>query len=376
MTTIIGTAHVSQQSVDEVRQKILELKPDLVAVELCEARYRGLTEQRDIPIAELIRSENFGIMFANVVLSFLQRRLGEEVGVKPGKEMLTAIETAKEIGADVALIDRDIRITLARAMASLSFFEKLRVLKEMLVAFLSEGETQKQIDELKSENSVSKILEEFKRISPSVFQVLVEERDAYMAQNLLKLSEKYRNIVAVVGAGHRQGMEAHLGNPSGIPETKALLEVPKKGFSVGSALKYGIPTLIVAIFALALYRGVALGQPIELWVLYHSVPTFIAVLLAGGSLIAALVGMLAAPITAIHPLLAAGWFAGAVEIKVRNVTVGDVSAMFKTASFRELLSNRAFKVLLVVAFANLGSSIGTFVSFPKVILPLIRNIIW
>ncbi len=376
MITVVGTAHISQESINEVRKKILELKPDLVAVELCESRYKGLLEQKDVPIFELIKNKNSFVLIANILLSFLQRRLGEKVGVKPGKEMLTAIDTAKETNAKVALIDRDVRITLDRALVKMGFFEKLRVLKEMLTTFaLSKEELEKEMQGMKKEGQISSILEDFKSISPNIFEVLVKERDAFMAYTLLKLQENFKNIVAIVGAGHKKGIEEYLSNPEKIPEVNTLLEVPKKKFSIAKLLKFGVPALVVAMFALAFYKGISLRSPVGLWVLNHAVPTFIAVMLAGGSILSAVVGMIASPLTSLNPMLAAGWFAGLTEMKVRKVTVEDVSEMFKTSNYTELYRNTAFKVLLVTALANLGSLLGTFVSFPTIIFPLIESIL-
>ncbi|MEE8167337.1 MAG: TraB/GumN family protein [Candidatus Hydrothermarchaeales archaeon] len=372
MITVIGTAHISQDSIDEVREKILELKPDIVAVELCEQRYRALVEHRDVPILELVKGKNSFLLLSNILLSFLQRKLGEEVGVKPGEEMLTAVEAAREVGASYALIDRDIRITLGRATAKTGVIEKLRVLKEMFSAFaFSKGDIEEEIEELKKEGNVAEILESFRETAPNLYKVLVGERDAYMAKRILSLDSE--NVVVVVGAGHKTGVENYIQNPDTIPDTTELLEVPK-GLSVFKVLKYALPALIVAIFLLAFQKGVPLKGPLGLWILNHALPTFLAVLLARGSLAAAGVGMLASPLTSLNPLLAAGWFAGLTEMKVKRVTVGDVSEMFDATGFRELYRNRAFTVLLVTAFANLGSLIGTFISFPTIILPMLRSV--
>jgi|Deesub1362A_J573_1020465.scaffolds.fasta_scaffold00094_79 pheromone shutdown-related protein TraB len=376
MITIIPTAHISKESVEEVRDKILELKPDVVAVELCPVRYKGLTEGREIPIIDLIKSKKSSFVIANILLSFLQRRLGEEVGVKPGKEMLIAIDTAKELGVEYALIDRDIKITLNRAFSKMTLLEKLRAIKEMIYVFsLSATDVEKEIENVKKEENLEEILNVFKKISPNLFETLVTERDAYMASKLLELQAKYENILVVVGAGHKRGIEDYLSNPNKIPPTSKLVEIPKKRVSIGKSLKYGVPAFVMSIFILALYHGISLEQPIMSWILLHSIPTFLMVLLVGGSFISAIVGMLAAPFTSLNPMLAAGWFAGLAEIKVKKVTVRDVSDIFKTTSFRELLRNKAFKVLLVTAFANLGSSLGTLVSFQKIMLPLIKNLL-
>lgn len=374
MITIVGTAHVSRESVEEVRQKILELRPDIVAVELCPTRYRGLMEERDVPLLDLLKEKNSLVLIANVLLSYLQRRMGAEMGVKPGKEMLIAIETAQGLGIPFTLIDRDVEVTLRRAVARMGLMEKLRTVKEFLWGLSMTGEdVSKEVEGLKGEGKVAEVLEGFREVSPNLYEVLVRERDAYMAQKILGLQKDYGNILVVVGAGHKRGIEEHLAHPGTLPEVQELSRVPRKRFGLGALLKYGIPALFLLTFALAFYRGVSLGAPLQKWVLYHSIPTFLAVLLVGGSLISALVGMVAAPITAIHPLLAAGWFAGVAEMKVRRVTVGDVSTAFKATSLRELYGNKAFKVLLVTAFANIGSSLGTFYSFPKILLPLLKG---
>jgi len=372
MVKVIGTAHISKESVEEVKKTILELKPEIVAVELCEARYRALVEQKDVQILDLLKSKNSMMVLANVLLSFLQRKLGEEVGVKPGAEMLAAIAAANEVGANVALIDRDIRVTLGRGMAKMGFFEKIRVLKELLSTYDVSGEDiESEIDKLKQDANVTEILETFKDVSPNLYGVLVDERNAVMTRRLLDLETD--NVVAVGGAGHKKGINEFLEKPENIPDLREFMEVPK-GFSIWRVLKYGIPAAVLGVFVLALSEGVPITGPALLWVLNHSIPTAIGVILAGGSIVSVGVGMLASPLTSLNPLLAAGWFAGLAETKVRRVTVGDVSKMFKTSGMRDLYRNSAFRVLLVTALANLGSMVGTFVSFPTIILPLYRSI--
>ncbi len=375
MISIIGTAHISQESVDEVKEKIHELRPDVVAIELCEPRYRGLTEKKDIPILDLVKGKNSMFVITNVLLSLLQRRLGEEVGIKPGKEMLTAIDTAQELGIEFALVDRDIGITLKRTLSKMGFIEKMRVLKEIVFAFdLSREDIVSEVNELKKEDAVENVLQVLEGVSPNLYEIMVKERDAYMARKLIKLQEKFGNVVAVVGAGHKKGIEEFLNAPEKIPPDEELTYVPEKRISIVKTVKYALPVAIIGIFAMAFYRGISLEKPLLQWILYNSIPTFVLVLLVGGSIISAIVGMIAAPFTSLNPLLAAGWFAGLAEMKVRNVTVGDVSASFKTTSLGELRRNKAFKVLLVTVFANIGSSIGTLAFIPNVLLPLIRSI--
>ncbi len=375
MIVIVGTAHISQESVEEVVRKIEELNPSAVAVELDEFRLRGMREQQHVPVVDLIKKNNSTVALLNILLAFLQRRLGAEVGVKPGREMLVAIEVARRRGAQVALIDRDIRITMRRALAKMSIREKLNIARELLSSlFISGDEIKREIGEVKKQENLLNIIASMREFSPNMYTVLVKERDAYMAAKLLELERRYGNVLAVVGAGHRPGIEHFLAHPEEIPPMEELEHVPKRRLTLTNLLKFALPSLVLALFGLALLRGVPIQGSVALWLANHMVPTFIAVLLARGSLAAAAAGALASPLTSLNPLIAAGWFAGFVEAKVKRVTVGEVSEMFRATSTGELFRNRAFRVLLVTALANVGSMLGTAISFPTIILPLYQRI--
>ncbi|MDP6612666.1 MAG: TraB/GumN family protein [Candidatus Hydrothermarchaeota archaeon] len=375
MITVVGVAHISEESIRKVEDKIKALNPDLIAVELCDARYKGLTHGKKVPILELIRNKNSSMLLVNILLPLLQMRLGKEVGAKPGREMLRAIELAKERKAKFALIDRDVSVTMKRAMAKMGFLEKIRVLKELITSLgASKKEIEKEISKAKDAKGLEEILKGFKKLSPGIYQVLVEERDAYMASNLLTLEKKFGNVIAVVGAGHKKGIEEYLSKPGSLPDIRELLLVPKKKITLGGIIKFGLPIFIIGMFVLALYKGVSIKGPVYLWVLNHAVPTFLAILLVRGSLSAMAAGTIASPLTSLNPFLAAGWFAGLAEMKARRVTVEDVSEMFKIGSHKELLGNNAFRVILVTALANIGSMLGTFISLPTIIYPLIKSV--
>ncbi len=370
MIHIVGTAHVSQESVDEVRNTILEKKPGAVAVELCQSRLEGLLDQRDIPVVDLIKSGNSLLFIVNMLLSFFQRRIGEDMGIKPGKEMLVAIETAREQGLELVLIDRDIKITLSRAMSGMGLREKLKLLKEMIIGFLTSGD-EVDVEALKKDENLVDILNSFKGVAPSLYKALVEERDAYMASRLIELEKRHESVVAVVGAGHKKGIEEYLSNPGSLPDINEL-EKHKKGYFF-KTLKYSIPLFIIASFLFAFSKGISIEGSILLWIVYNAVPTGIGVAVAGGHPISIIIGMLASPLTSLNPLLAAGWFAGLAEAKIRKTTVGDVKEMFKIAGLRELYRNRAFRVLLVAALANIGSTVGTFTFIPRVLIPMLEG---
>lgn len=376
MIEIIGTAHISQKSVDEVEERIRTSNPAVVAVELDLARMDGLLDQKEIPVVDLIKSNNSFIALMNIMLSFFQRKMGNDVGVKPGKEMLRGMEVAKELGIQTALIDRDIQITLKRTLSKMSFFEKLRIIKELIFSFFSEPEDlTKEVEEVKKEENLEEIIMSMKSFSPNVYKTLVDERDAYMAHKIIQLEKEFGNVLVVIGAGHKKGVNNYLRHPETLPSMDELIKLPPKKMGIGTVIKYGLPGLIVGLFILAFIKGVDLQSSMGIWILNNMIPTFLGVVIARGSIQAAVAGTLASPLTSLNPMMAAGWVAGYVEARVRKVKVGEVSDLFKTKTSDELYKNRAFKVLLVTAMANLGSMIGTFVSIPTVVIPLFQKIL-
>ncbi len=228
---IIGTAHVSKESIKEVQEAIITNEPDVVAVELDINRYQNMMaekngeEKQDVNIREVIKGDKLGIFLVSTFLSFLQRRIGDDLGVKPGSEMLAAIETAEEIGAKVALIDRDISITLQRAINQMSISEKLKFVWGIITSFFSSDEID-DVESIKDGDTLNEVMEYFKEMSPKAYDVLVSERDAYMA-NMLKDIEA-ENVVVVVGAGHKKGLTEYMEHPETIPPIDGLLSKKKQ----------------------------------------------------------------------------------------------------------------------------------------------------
>lgn len=375
---IIGTAHVSKKSIEEVKETIRTEKPDVVAVELDIGRYQklmrekiGLGEDKQLSVKDLIRGENIGLFLISGLLTYLQNKIGDDMGVKPGSEMLAAIEAAEEIGARIALIDRDIRITMQRIIDSMSLREKLRFSFNILASFFKKDEIE-DVESLKSEETLDEVMEYFKDISPQAYHVLVDERDAYMAQKLLEIPED--KVIAVVGAGHKKGIKYYLQNPEKIPPFTQLLSLKQQNSTLRK-LVIVIPILLIVPFILAFLSGVNIQGDILKFILLTGGLAFIGSLVAGSRLKSAIIAFLVAPMTVLHPLLAAGWFAGLMEAKLRNVSFGDLENLNKCDSFHELWQNNLFRVMLVVAGANLGCSIGTFLTIPQIILPMIGKII-
>ena len=222
---IIGTAHVSEKSVQEVISKIEDMRPDIVAVELCPARYRALTgqeEEKEIKISELLSGGKIFFFLMQLFLAYIQRKIGEEMGVKPGSEMMAAVEAAKRTGARVALVDRDIGITIQRFWSAMRFLDKIRLIWSLIPAAFGWSDEEKiDIDSITQADIVSQMISEFRKISPGAANVLVDERDAFLAHNLFLLSKQGR-VLAVVGAGHREGIVRHLEHPENIPALRGL----------------------------------------------------------------------------------------------------------------------------------------------------------
>ncbi len=375
---IIGTAHVSEKSVEEVRNTIIESHPDVVAVELDANRYqnllnekKGIVPDKEIKIREILKGNNFSMLLVSGFLSYFQKKIGEELGVKPGSEMLAAAEAAEEVGSRLALIDRDIQITLKRALNSMSFWEKAKFVYSIIASFFTDDETIEDIESIKEGDTLAEVMNYFQEMSPRAYEVLVKERDAYMARKLMDING---DVIAVVGAGHKEGIYKNLENPEDIPSLAQLLELKKKRITVTKIILFAIPALFIIIFAAALFRGINIQGDLLWFVLLTGSFAFLGSLLAGSKLPSAIVAFLVAPITAIHPLLAAGWFAGIVEAKLRGVSMDDLARLSKSESFKEYWNNNLFRIIVVVAGANLGTMIGVFLSIPNVLIPLINKL--
>lgn len=351
---IVGTAHVLQKSVEEVKAVIENEKPEAVAVELCPARYKALIGERDeVRVTEILKRGDFFLLLLQLLLGYFQRKIGEEMKTKPGEEMLAAINKAKEINADILLIDRDIAITFKRLWGQMSFFEKLKFFFYMIRGSF---EREVEVEEMLKEDIIDLLVREFRKISPKAAKVLIDERDEFMAYNLLRAMERYNKVVAVVGAGHKKGIVEAM--QRGVREPEKLLEVKQS-----SSLKWlGICFiafilfffLLTAIFAFELLYNVFLY-----WFLINGVLAGFGAILARAHPLSVISAFLCAWLTSLNPFLAAGWISGAVEAWIRKPTMKDVEEVLKTNSLREMMKNKFFRVILVAALTNLGSMIGT-----------------
>ena len=380
--TIIGTAHVSAESVEEVKDAIYEQQPDVVAIELDRGRYTrlkkemmGIEEDDSISVTQIIKENKVGLFLTTTLLGYFQSKIGADLDVKPGSEMVGAIEAAEDLGIPIALIDRDINTTLQRALNKMGTWEKIKFLFELLTSiFVGDDEEEIDVEDLKNPENLDELMEMFKDEAPSVYEVLVKERDEYLAGRILQIPQD--RVIAVVGAGHQPGINRYLDNPETITPLRELSTIDNKGgipwVKIILAL---IPIMFVVIFFLAYFNGINITWNISEFIIISMIMGFLGSILSGSKIQSAIVGGLVAPLTIIHPLLAAGWFSGLTEAKYRKVRKRDINNLAHIESFRDLWNNNIFRILLVVIGTNLAVSIATLVILPsQVFIPLFMQI--
>ncbi|AAB99373.1 TPA: TraB family protein [Methanocaldococcus jannaschii] len=373
---LIGTAHVSKDSIEEVEKIISSVSPEGIAVELDDRRFFSLitNEEKKVDLKKVLKEGNFLKFFIYLILANSQKKIGESFGIKPGSEMKKAIEIASKYGLPIYLIDRDIDITLSRLMDRMTFKEKMKIFWELLN---SDEEDLELDDDLLNDmvKNPEKFIKLLKEISPTIYEVLVDERDRFMAKRLFELSKNKNSLVAVVGAGHVEGIVRYLkklenGNDIDLME---LIKVKKRKKSLKKLLTYGISLTIISIFLYMICYALNNPELLKMitfqWILFTGGLSALGVLLARGKLITALVAFLSAPITTLVPLplAAVGTIAGLVELKYREITDKDLVGIINAESIKELLNNNLFRVLLVATLSNLGASIGVFYCLGKFI---------
>ena len=369
---LIGTAHVSERSVREVADVIAEVAPDVVCVELDQGRRDALTKDsafRDLDVFKVIREGKTLYLLAHLALASYQRKMGAALGVKPGAEMLAAIEAADAAGARVELVDRDIHITLKRTWSSLGLWKRSMLLSSMVVGGDGKdakdgGEelTAETVEQLKEPKALSEMLAELSRALPEVKRPLIDERDQYMMSAIEEAgaAEGVRTVVAVVGAAHVPGMVANLGARA----DRADLAAPPRPGLFWTGLKWLVPALIVGLFVWGFFRfdTAKLGHMALAWIIPTSGLAAGLTLLVGGRLLTVATALLVAPICALHPLLGTAMFTGVVEAWLRRPTVRDCEKLATDVeSLRGFWRNPVTRILIVATASGLGTALGMWI---------------
>ena len=365
---LLGTAHVSADSVAAVAHHIAEFEPDVVAVELCKSRLDALKSGRRLDqeaLGRVIKEGKAPLVLAQSMLAAEQRRMGLDEGQQPGAEQMAAIAAAEEAGLKVALVDRDIQTTLRRAWRRLRFREKIRLLWSLVMGADEDGTEEISVDELlRDQDLVNMLMEELRTLVPSVGEVLVDERDEYIAARIQAFRGTGR-VLAVLGAGHLDGVSSQLAEgATRDAERMAELDLVPSRSPIWRLMGWAMPVLLLGLVVWLGLQGdwEQLAQTALVWVGVNAGLSALGALLARGHPVAILTGALASPITSLNPALAAGWFAGYAQLRISQPTAEDLRAFMALDRMSLFWSNRAGKVLLVTALTNLGSVAGTWIA--------------
>lgn len=366
--TLIGTAHVSQQSVDLVKEVIETQRPDTVCVELCQSRYQTIRQKdswQNMDIIKVIREKKSFLLLSNLILAAFQKRIAAKLDVRPGQEMIQAIASAETVEASIHLADRDVRTTLSRTWHRMGLWTRLKLIFQLVLSF---GDTEEikaeDIERMKQQDVLEAILSEVGKSMPTLRHTLIDERDQFLAAKIRTAPGK--TIVAAVGAGHVPGILRNWDQSIDLAELETM---PPKG-KIGKFFKWLVPTLIVALLVYGFFVGgkdAGAGMLIW-WIGANGLLAGVGALAALAHPLTILSSVMAAPLTSLNPMIAAGWVSGLVEAFSRKPKVRDFEHLQDDiVSLKGFWRNKVTRILLVVVFTNLGSTLGTFVAFPMMI---------
>lgn len=362
---LVGTAHVSQRSVEDVGRIIQELRPDTVCVELDATRHEALVDPqrwRNLNIFEVIAKRRVVFLVISLALSSYQRRLGEKLGVRPGAEMIAAMQHAERIGARVVLADRDIQATLKRSWAALGFWDCLQLSGAAVGSLFAKSEiTVEQVEALKDRDTISELVREFAEVMPRLQRPLIDERDRFLMSAIREAPGQ--RVVAVVGAGHVEGMAKYL---HAEVDRELLSEIPPRGW-LGRLAPWVIPLGVLALFYRALAGG-ELALALLAWGSANALVVSAATLLARAKLATALIAGLAAPLVALLPHVPGGSAAAWLEARLRRPGLADAEGLSRVSSLGDWFSNRFTHVLLVGVAATVGAALGAALGVALVLL--------
>ena len=369
--TIIGTAHVSKASADAVRELIDSNRFDVIAIELCDGRYKSIVNPNslaDMDLFEVIKAKKASMVAASLALGAYQQRLAEQFDVQPGEEMRVAIDLAEKNDLHLELIDRDVGITLKRLYRNIPWWRKLYVISGLIASVMTnEKVTEEEIEKLKTGDMLENTFAQFATSAYDLFSPLIAERDQFMSAKLRQAVERHpnKNILAVVGAGHLAGIKEELSNGNANPQStiSELTHLPK-GSSIGKFIPWIIVALVLSGFAYGFSKSTDLGWSLVLdWVLINGGLSALGAAIAGAHILTVITAFLAAPLTSLNPAIGAGVVTSAVELYLRKPTIKDFeNVRLDTTKLSGWRSNRVARLILVFLLSTLGSVFGTYIA--------------
>lgn len=367
---LLGTAHVSRQSADDVRAALAEGDFDAVAIELCQPRFEHLTNRhdwRELDLLQVIRSGRAGMVAAQLALSAYQKRLADQLGVEPGGEMRAAVDDALDRGLPIWMVDRDIGVTVKRLIRCVPWYQRWTLMTGVLGTFFTrEKVDEQQIERLKEGDMLESSFTEFSERTPQLYTTLVEERDRYMASRLKALIAEHapRKVLVVIGAGHLKGLADRLQDGEDPDSTrKALEHLPPKGL-FSRILPWAIVAVILTGFAIGFARGPELGWQLVIdWILINGSLAAIGAAAALGHPLTVLTAFVAAPFTSLNPTIGAGMVTAAVQTTIKPPPMTDFDTLREEiTTLKGWWHNRVARIFLVFLFSTLGSAAATYIA--------------
>ncbi len=367
---LVGTAHISRESIDLVREVIEKEKPDRVCIELDERRYEALSQEQrfaGLDLRQVIRQRQLATLLLNLLLASYQKRLGGKLGVTPGSELLEAARTAEELGIPIELCDRDVRVTLRRAWNSLSFWRKFWLVSTFIASAFDQPDlSEDDLRKIREKDVLSELMAELGSAMPTLKHTLIDERDGYLAQKIRE--SEGEKIVAVVGAGHVAGMLSALRANRNV-DIEEISVIPPVS-PVWKWVGWAIPALILGSIAYIGWSkgGTAAGENALYWFLANAIPSGIGAAIALAHPATILAAGLSAPFTSLTPVIGAGYVAAFVQTWVRPPVVREFQTVGDDiASLRGWWQSRLLRIFLAFLLTTAGSLIGTWVGGVEIV---------
>ncbi|MEZ4460470.1 MAG: TraB/GumN family protein [bacterium] len=364
---LVGTAHISQRSVELVTTTIENEKPTSVCVELDEQRFQSMTKTSNwdsLDLKQIIRNKQTTFLVARLALSAFQKRMSSYTGVKPGAEMMAAVEVAQAHGIPVVLADRDIRTTLLRSWRMTPWWKRSSIAVLLIAGLFEKTEvSEDDLEKLRETHNISEALDEMGDILPSVKSVLVDERDLYMANEIA--NSPGNKVVVVIGAAHKAGIVRILsGNidPEAVARTK---ELPEKT-ALSKVIPWILPLIIIGLFVAGFFYGDMedFKRAALAWVLVNGVLAAVGAIVALAHPVTVVASFVSAPITSLNPTVGVGMVAALVQTYVASPTVADMERVGDDIThWSGWWKNRLSRILVIFVLTNLGSSLGTIIAF-------------
>lgn len=367
---LIGTAHISQVSKDLVRATIEAEAPDTVCVELDEGRLKSIKEPdlwKKTDLKQVIKNKQLGTLIANLVLGSYQKRMGAQTGVKPGSELKEAVDCAEGRGTELVLADRDIKITLRRTWACTPWYRKLSLLGGLFASIFDKTEvSEEDLAKIKEQDALSAMMQGFGKSFPEVKQVLIDERDQFLASKIKNAPGK--KIVAVVGAGHMNGIAKIIEEDRELPSEESISVIPKSA-PIWKIIGWAIPVAIIAsIIAVGVHAGFEKAGELSLqWAMLTGGGAMLGTVIAGGHPVTILVALVAAPFTGLTPLIGVGFFTALTQVYMRPPRVSEMETLADDIwQVRRWWKNRVTRVILCFLCPGIPAIIGKILAIFKI----------